>query len=169
MDRVNPQDIDYGQRIEDVRQTAIMATIDDYYFWSNLAATGALSMMFLIVWWQHRQNQRMRHSTARIVTGYYNELAVARDQITRLSTEYTQAKRMLAEQLAANLAPKALLARQESAPGSSGNQGVGGSVSNGQPGRDQLQAENEGLKQQVRILTLKCQEEQQRNRKLKGE
>lgn len=124
-------------------------------------------MMFLIVLWQDRQNRRMKFSTARVVAAYHNELTVARDHISRLSSEYTQAKRILDEYKEASLALRLSGAKRDAVPANSKN--TAAATSDGQPAREQLLIENGNLKQQVKTLTNKVQEEQQKNRKLKGE
>jgi len=163
--QINPHDVDYGKHIEELRQAAIDNTIHDYGFWSDCVAAGVLGMMFLIVLWQDRKNRRMTFSTARIVTAYHNELAMAHVQITRLSSEYAQAKRILDEQMEASYVSRPQAAKGES----SNNKDASSAVPDGEPSREQLLAENGSLKQQVKILTAKWQEEQQKNLKLKGE
>ena len=78
--KVNPQDIDYGQSIEEMRRTAIVATMDDYYYWSNLVAISGLAIMFCLFFRQHVVLKRRAFSTARVVTWYHNELVEARNQ-----------------------------------------------------------------------------------------
>jgi hypothetical protein len=167
--KINPQDADYGKHIEDLRQSAIDNTIHDYGFWSDCVAAGVLGMMFLIVLWQDRKSRRMTFSTARIVTAYHNQLAMARDQITLLSAEYAQAKRILDEQTEGSYVSRPQTPKRESTPGSSSDKGTTSAAPDGQSSHEQLLAENGSLKQQVKILTAKWQEEQQKNLKLKGE
>jgi hypothetical protein len=163
--QINPQDIDYGQRIEELRQTAIDNTFHDYGFWADLVAVAVLGMMFLIVFWQDRKNRQMRFSTARVVTAYHNELEMARKQITRLSSEYSQARRILDEQRESSLVSRPHPARRENGI----NKDSASGISEGQSSHEQLLAENGSLKLQVQTLTTKWQEEQQKNRRLKGE
>jgi hypothetical protein len=165
LNKINPHDIDYGLRIEELRQTAIDRTIHDYGFWSDFVSVGVLGMMFLIVLWQNQTNRQMRFSSARVVTAYHNELAMARDQVTRLSSEYGQAKRILGEQMEASFVARPQATKRESA----GNKDAASAAPDGQISREQLLAENGSLKLQVKTLTTKWQEEQQKNRKLKGE
>jgi hypothetical protein len=165
LNKINPHDIDYGLHIEEFRKTAIDSTIHDYSFWSDFVAAGVLGMMFLIVLWQDRTNRQMRFSSARVVTAYHNELAMARDQVARLSSEYGQAKRILGEQMEASFVARPQATKRESA----GNKDAASAATDGQPSREQLVTENSNLKQQVKTLTAKWQEEQQKNRKLKGE
>jgi hypothetical protein len=167
--QINPRDIDYGQRVEELRQTVIDSTIHDYGFWTDFVVAGVLGMMFLMVFWQDRQNRRMRFSNARVVTAYYNELAMARDQINLLSSEYAQVKEMLDERREASFVSRPQAAKRDNAPASNSNKDTVSTVPDGQPGREQLLTENGNLKQQVKTLTAKWQEEQQKNRKLKGE
>jgi hypothetical protein len=167
--QINPHDVDYGKHIEELRQAAIDNTIHDYGFWSDCVAAGVLGMMFLIVLWQDRKNRRMTFSTARIVTAYHNQLAMAQDQITLLSAEYAQAKRILDEQTEGSYVSRPQTAKRESTPGSSSDKGTTAAAPDGQSSHEQLLAENGSLKQQVKILTAKWQEEQQKNLKLKGE
>jgi len=167
--KINPHDVDYGKHIEELRQAAIDNTIHDYGFWSDCVAAGVLAMMFLIVLWQDRKNRRMTFSTARIVTAYHNQLAMARDQITLLSSEYAQAKRILDEQTEESHVSRPQTAKRESTSGSNNNEDTASAVPDGQPSREQLLAENGNLKHQVNILTTKWQEELQKNRNFKGE
>ncbi len=167
--QINPHDVDYGKHIEELGSQAIANTIHDYGFWSDCVAAGVLGMMFLIVLWQDRKNRRMTFSTARIVAAYHNQLAMARDQITRLSSEYAQAKRILDEQTEGSYVSRPQTAKRESTPSSNNNEDTASAASAGQPSREQLLAENGSLKHQVNILRAKWQEEQQQNRTLKGE
>src|SRR5258708_10536899 len=162
--QINPHDVDYGKHIEELRQAAIDNTIHDYGFWSDCVAAGILGMMFLIVVWQDRKNRRMTFSTARIVTPYHNQLAMARDQITLLSSEYATAKRILDEQTEGSYVSRPQTAKRESTPGTSIDKDTD---SDGLSIREQLLAENGSLKQQVKILTDKWKEEQHKNVKLK--
>src|SRR5579872_3984044 len=60
---INPSDLDYGQRIEQARRSALAATIYSYGFWSDATAVLLLGAMFIVVLWQRRQRRRIQLST----------------------------------------------------------------------------------------------------------
>lgn len=179
--RINSKDIDYGQRIEDLRSTALEATVLDFGFWTDIVAAGVLGMTFIIIYWQYRQNQRVRFSTTRIVTGYRNELAVARDHIAKLSAEYARLKTVADEQVEAALVSRPPASKRENASGNGAGKGASSSAQSAveQHLREdndklnqQLRRANEtigNLRQQTGTLTQRLEEEQQKNRRLRGE
>lgn len=168
--QINPRKTDYGDRIEQVRQSVLDNTLRDPSFRGETLLIAALCVLFTFYWWECRTKGSLLVSTTRIVNAYHNELAVARDQIAKLSTEYAQAKRQLGEQTDAASVVKAAVEKREDVANNAGKKEVvPAKSSNHQLTVQQLLTENNSLKQQVKTLTTKWQEEQQRNRKLKGE
>ncbi len=140
--RLNPQDIDYGQRIEAMRRGAIEATIDDYYYWSNLATITALLITFCMYFRLNAVHKRRAFSTARVVAWCHNALVEARGEALQQGAKYLELKRITDDQVEAR-------SSQE----------------------QQATSDKEtitGLRQQVTVLTHRLLEEQQKNRNLKG-
>jgi hypothetical protein len=182
---LNARNIDYGLRIEEMRQSALDATVRNYNFWADAMAVGVLGVIFIYIYWQSRQNQSVRFSTARILVGYENELVVVRDRFAKLSAEYNQLRRTTDGQMEGTIAPKPQAMKRENAtPGNGNNMEKIPAGGNGQTavalqvrGEDgglnaQLVAANDtigSLRRQVSALTKRLEEEQQKNRKLRGE
>ena len=182
--QINPRNIDYGVRIEALRQSVLDDTLRDPDFRSKALLIAALLGLFIAYWWECRTTGGLRVSTTRIVTVYHNELAVARSHIAKLTSEYAQAKRVLDDQMETRLAAKT----QKTKPSNTSPSGEAspGNASNGstdKPGETQLGDHDSGLNQQLLdanqtisslrrqlgIVTRKYEEEQQKNRKLRGE
>jgi len=167
--RINPRNIDYGARIEETRQSMLDDTIRDPEWRAKALLMAALVGLFIAYWWELRTSGGLRVSTTRIITAYHNELAVTRDQISKLTAEHGQAKRALDDHMEMALAIRAARGKREDGATNSKKVAAPADASNSQLTVDQLVVENNSLKQQVKTLTAKWQEEQQRNRKLKGE
>jgi len=184
LSQINSKDIDYGERIEEMRQSILLDTLRDSSFRTDALLISALCVLYVCYWWETRTKRALRVSTTRIVTAYDSELAMAREQIARLSAEYAQAKRILDEHLEAEVVAKPPKTKSENAV-SSGN-GAKGTIileGNGKTVEPQLSAQDNGFKQQlvqanetiaslrkqVGVVTRKYEEEQQKNRKLRGE
>jgi hypothetical protein len=185
--KLNPQDIDYGENIEEMRRTAIVATMDDYYYWSNLAAISGLVIMFCLFFRQHVVLKRRAFSTARVVTWYHNELVEARNQAFEQGAKYLQLKRLADAQIEAGLAQKPQPPKGDSVSGEpSGGSGksVNGAAPNAQIQGDQSLREAikkleqqagkdketiKSLRQQTGVLSRRLQDEQQKNRGLRDD
>ena len=184
LSQINSKDVDYGKRIEEMRQTILADTFRDSSFRTDALLIAALCVLYVCYWWECRTKQALRISATRIVTAYHSELAMAREEIARLWAEYTQAKRILDEQLEAEVVARPEKTKSENGV-SSGN-GARGTIipgGNGKTVEPQLSDQDNGLKQQlvqandtitslrrqVSVVTRKYEEEQQKNRKLRGE
>lgn len=185
--KINPQDIDYGQSIEEMRRTAIVATMDDYYYWSNLVAISGLAIMFCLFFRQQVVLKRRAFSSARVVTWYHNELVEARKQAFEQGAKYLQLKRLADDQFEAGLAQKQQPPKGASVSGEpSGGSGksVNGVVPNAQTQGEQALREAikkleqqagkdketiNSLRQQTGVLSRRLQDEQQKNRSLRGD
>ena len=184
LSQINSQDVDYGERIEEMRQIILADTLRDPSFRTEALLIAALCVLYVGYWWETRTQRALQVSTTRIVTAYHSELAMAREKIARLSAEYMQAKRILDEQLEAEVVAKPQKTKSENAA-SSGNGSKGTIIlgGNGKTVDPQLSAQDNGLKQQlvqandtiaslrkqVSVVTRKYEEEQQKNRRLRGE
>lgn len=140
--RLNPEDIDYGQRVEEMRNNGMEATVDDYYFWSNLVAFAALFIAFSMYYRLNVVDKRREWSTARVVSWCHNALVEARRQAFEWGEKYTELKRIMDDQIEARSSQE-----QQSA-------GDKETITN--------------LRQQVTLLTRQLQDERQKNRNLKG-
>jgi len=176
--RINPQNIDYGMRIEEFRASVLDATVRDVSFWADAFAAGLLVLSFGIIVWQQRRIHGMRFSTARIVTGYHCELTQARDQIARLSAEYNTIKRAADEEKEETFFAKPQPAGRENSARDNGKSPVklaAIATQTAAPGGDpnpELAKANQtigSLRKQVNALSRRLDEEQNKNRKLRGE
>lgn len=179
LSRINPQDSDYGQHIEEVRRIAIESTLDNYYFWSNAVATVVSVMLFVFLLYQLKLRRHMIFSTAEVVTSYHNQLAVAEAQLSKVSTRYAKLRTEMEQEKEPALTLKAPSSRPQRAASGDGKE----------PARDpmpttekqlrddntklkqQLGSANEtitSLRQQVSTLSRRLEEEQQKNRRLSG-
>jgi hypothetical protein len=176
--KLNPQDIDYGQKIEEVRRAAAVATIDDYYFWSNFGAVCALALIFSLFFRQHTLLKRRALSTARLVTWYHNELVEARNQAFEQGAKCLALQRSLDDQIESTPAQNGNPVKGDAIPKES-SESVGASGAPVQTGSDQAlrdslkkleqQASRDketinSLRRQTSILSRRLQEEQQKSR-----
>src|SRR5215471_18841704 len=74
--QINPRNINYGERIEEMRQSVLDNTLRDPAFRAEALLIAALCVLFVFYWWECRTTGSLRVSTTRIVTAYDNELAV---------------------------------------------------------------------------------------------
>jgi hypothetical protein len=173
--KLNPQDIDYGQKIEEMRRAAVVATIDDYYFWSNFGAVCALALTFSLFFRQHILLKRRELSTARLVTWYHNELVEARNQAFEQGAKCLALKRSLDDHVESTLSQNGNPAKGDVIPKESPEAaGVSAAPGGEQVLRDALkkleqQASRDketinSLRRQTSILSRRLQEEQQKSR-----
>jgi hypothetical protein len=185
--KINPQNIDYGQSIEEMRRTAILATMDDYYYWSNLVTIGGLAIMFCFFFRQHVLLKRRALSTARVISWYHNELAEARAQAFAEGAKYLHLKRLTDDQIEASLAQKtqppkpATVSREQSGRSSSNVNGtVRDPQSQGEPSFEEALKKMEhqavrdkelidSLRQQITVLSRRIQADKGKSRGIEGE
>src|SRR5258708_4535764 len=107
--RINPNNVDYGQRVEDMRRVGLESTLGNYDFWSNGVVMGVAVLLFLYVLYQGKVRKQMTFSTAELVTSYHNQLAVAEEQLSEVSAKYlkltTEVEREKESTLAVKAAP----------------------------------------------------------------
>ena len=183
LQQLNPENTDYGQLLENGRRIAIEATVDDYYFWSNLTAILVLLMMFCIFLRKRALLKRREVSTARLVAWYHNELFGAREHAFELAAKYGQLKGTIEAEIEAKLTQKP--AKGEAARESNDLLGnINRSAPNAQSDNEQTLRETikkmeqqaardketfSSLRQQITTLSRRLQEEQQKNRSQKHE
>jgi hypothetical protein len=181
---VNPRNIDYGQRIEAMRQRLLDNTLRDPDFRDKAILFLALIGLYIYFWWEMRKANAMKHSATDMLTAYQNQLAVASAQVDELSVQYAEAKRLLDEKIEAALVAKPRRLKLENvAPSSIAPQAAESVEENGKAAASPVKDSESGaalqllsasdlinsLRQQLGVVTRKYEEEQQKNRKLRGE
>ncbi len=179
--RINPGDVDYGKRIEEMRHAGLESTIASYDFWSTGVVICVAVLLFLYVLYQGKVRKQMTFSTAELLTSYHNQLAVAEEQLCDVSAKYLKLTADVEREKEAALAVKATPARsQTSANANNNNKDAARNPSpaaeqqlrddNGKL-RQQLGSANEtiaSLRQQISTLSRRLEEEQNKNRRLSG-
>ena len=97
--RINPSDKDYGECLDEGRKLILQESIENAFFWSNVATLGLLGCLFIIVVYQHRQRVRREWAIAEALQQYEQALLRANaqfDEATKrnheLSEELTSAR-----------------------------------------------------------------------------
>jgi len=80
IERINPQNKDYGRVIDQVRIAAVEQTIEDFYWWSCLVLCLILMLGCMYVVWLLRERKTRLCISADIVTQLYNGLASSRQK-----------------------------------------------------------------------------------------
>jgi hypothetical protein len=73
--RINPRNEDYGQCITDARQLLVSETVENAYFWSNVAALTLLSCFFSVIVYQRKLGLRRELMNAEALCQFENALA----------------------------------------------------------------------------------------------
>jgi len=186
--RINPHNIDYGQRIEDFRFMALTATVGNPDFWSEVVLIGFAGFLLLYALYLQRVQRQMTLSTAELVTSYHNQLAVCEDQLADVSAKYLKLKTELDEEMESSPSARPAQVRSQavaaggndsSSDHAPGPAGPNTSSSAQQQLRDEVaklkeQISRDGatvisLRQQNVTLSRRVEEEQQKNRRLRGE
>jgi hypothetical protein len=76
--KVNPQDKDYGAVIEQVRIAVLEQTVEDFYWWYCVVATGILFLLVMYVMWLWKEREMRLKVSADIVSQLYNSYVGAR-------------------------------------------------------------------------------------------
>lgn len=184
LSRFNPQDIDYGQRIEQWRQQALDSTVRDFGFWADMLVMLMLCLAFVMAYWQYRQNQNLRFHTARLLAAYRNQLVQASAHNRELTSKYEQLRRAADEQPQEAVVAKTASAARGTSVSETGSARVQLLENAGTqpPTEQQLRQENERLKRQLRqenqsssslrrqitTLSQRLEEEQQKSRNLRA-
>jgi len=94
--RVNPSDANYGQCLSESRTMLLEETLRNAYFWSNIVALSVLSLLFLVIVYQHKVQTRQEWTTAEILTQLEQALTRSRAQLAEASKKNGQLKDALA-------------------------------------------------------------------------
>lgn len=175
--RINPRDINYGDRIEEMRQRALDATVRDVGFWADATAVLVLGVAFVVIYWQYRQIRRLKFTTADLLVAYHNDLTALRNRFDQLLAEYNLIKQGRDERPEKIPVPRPQPLRLDSAasrnikPPSNSNGGTPAPTEDGNV-QQQLVHANEtigSLRRQVSTLSKRVEQQQQQSRKLRGE
>lgn len=82
---INPDDLDYGRCVDDVRHMVIQETIDRAYFWSNLVAVAIAVCLFVVIVHMHRVREHREVIAAQTLTQCRNALVRAEAQVQEVS------------------------------------------------------------------------------------
>ena len=85
--RVNANDLDYGQCIDEARRIAIEDTIQRGYFWSNVLTVALSCFLLAIVIHQRRVQINREQTAATVLAQYHNALTRANSQITEATSK----------------------------------------------------------------------------------
>jgi hypothetical protein len=88
--KINPQDKDYGAIIESRRNAVVENSIDDLYFWSNVATLTLLCVMAAIVLLQWRAADKREVIAASLIAQLWNGRVSDRIEIERRTAEFNQ-------------------------------------------------------------------------------
>ena len=95
--RINPSGANYGQCLGEGRTTLLEETIENGYFWSNVASLGLLGCLFIIIVHQHRIQAKREWTAAEMLNQFEQSVARSRAQVE----EATRKNHHLMEALAA--------------------------------------------------------------------
>jgi hypothetical protein len=72
---INPADRDYGQCFDESRKILVDETVRNGYFWSNMVALGLLACLFIIIMHQQRVQTVREWTAAEVLVQYENSRA----------------------------------------------------------------------------------------------
>ena len=78
LQKVNPQNKDYGAAIEQGRIAALEQTVEDIYWWYCVVSTGVLFLLVTYVMWLWKEREMRLKVSADIVSQLYNSYVTAR-------------------------------------------------------------------------------------------
>jgi hypothetical protein len=78
--KFNPDDVDYGERIEEMRAALIAGTVQSPFFWSIAWGVAMLLGSFAMVLHQERERKHRQLIAARFLAWYHNQLLDARER-----------------------------------------------------------------------------------------
>jgi hypothetical protein len=78
LQKVNPQDKDYGAAIEQGRIAALEQTVEDFYWWYCVVSTGVIFLLVMYVVWLWKEREMRLKVSADIVSQLYNSYVTAR-------------------------------------------------------------------------------------------
>jgi hypothetical protein len=180
---INPTDKDYGQWIEQARQSAIEAGLDSL---PRLLSGALLVCSFVVIVHQSKERQHREIIAARFLAWYHNELVHARETAREVITRNQRLKKIIDEQAEAERPLETAQPESNSGPSVAGNGATrtasAAPKTTPDAGHDLVAEFNQlrqkvvaqegtekALKQQISHLHVRLQEEKQKNRALKGE
>jgi hypothetical protein len=185
--QINPQEIDYGQRIEEARQSFIDDSILSLEFWGNTLPVIVLLITFGMFVRQDNERKRREILVAEVLAWYHNGLVDAHQEHSGLLAKYQQMKKIFDDQREAKLAEGAQPVRSNSLPPGTGKKESRGSGQPAQPPASGIEQQSKNdleniqqqltreknlassLRQQISSLGRRLEEEKEKNRSLKGE
>jgi hypothetical protein len=78
LQKVNPQDKDYGAVIEQGRIALLEQTFEDFYWWYCVVSTAVLFLLVMYVMWLWKEREMRLKVSADIVSQLYNSYVTAR-------------------------------------------------------------------------------------------
>jgi hypothetical protein len=113
IEKINPQNKDYGRVIDQVRVAAVEQTIEDFYWWSCLALCLILMLGCMYVVWLLRERKTRLCISADIVTQLYNSHFAARAKaIEAIEMHNRLARRFNAQSIELTAAREACASRE---------------------------------------------------------
>jgi hypothetical protein len=88
--QINPQNLDYGCRIDEARQLALDETVKNIATWAALVALTFLLLSLLMLLHQHRERNRREVIAAEFLAQYHNALVDAHKQVAGAVGRYNQ-------------------------------------------------------------------------------
>jgi hypothetical protein len=86
--KINPNDTDYGAALDAGRSTAVMHTIDDLYFWSNVVAITLLSGVTAVSLFHLRAADKKEIIASTLIAQLWNGRVSDRIEIERRTEQY---------------------------------------------------------------------------------
>lgn len=194
--KINPQNTDYGAAIESSRHSLEEHTIDDLYFWSNVATLALLSGITAVVFLQWRAMDKRELIAASLIAQLWNGRVSDRIEIERRTEQFNHLVATHNADVEQSLAQRASSSERENDKPSNLARSVrdladatvsrgtpsdpSGPQATGAPAVDQqnvlllqrrveaLQNSERNLKQRLNQTTALLDEERRRNSSLKG-
>lgn len=88
--KINPNDVDYGTRMQSGRDAMVANTIDDLYFWSNALTLMLLSGSVSIVLLQWRSEAKREVITAALIAELWNGRVSDGTELNRRTEQFNQ-------------------------------------------------------------------------------
>lgn len=112
--QINPQNTDYGCKIEEARKLTVDETVKNIDFWAVLVALNLLILSFFMLLAQRRERNRLEVVAARFLTQYHNawvDACTRAEQVIRRYNELANATGRAAETALLRQSPDAEPAR----------------------------------------------------------
>jgi hypothetical protein len=81
LQRINSSDKNFGQCVDETRRILLQESIENGYFWSNVAALGLLGCLFTIIAYQHKLQARREWTAAEMLGQYEHALSRSNAQV----------------------------------------------------------------------------------------